>query len=131
MSFDEFQLIFTSGNQQCADQVWTQIKDKPIAFEGKVIQVGIDNLKLAATYDDIQNNVADVDIDFPVNIPAALRPKEGEMAQVQGNPTTYDANPFMIHMKEGAFVGKKAAAAAAAAAKGKSTRGKTTPHKKK
>src|SRR5690349_12380222 len=37
MSFDEFQLIFTSGNQQAADKVWNEIKDKPIAFEGKVI----------------------------------------------------------------------------------------------
>ncbi len=153
MSFDEFQMIFTSGNQQCSDQVWNQIKGKPIAFEGKVIEVGKDNLKLAATYDDIQNNVADVDLTFPVAIPASLKPKVGEMAQVQGNPTSYDASPvpaqgagaaagntaaaagqtpFMIHMNEGAFVGKKAAAAAAGAKKGatKSTTKSTTKKKK-
>ncbi len=136
MSFDEFQMIFTSGNQQCADQVWGQIKGKPIAFEGKVIETGKNNLKLAATYDDIQNNVADVDLTFPVAIPASMVPKVGSMAQVQGNPTSYDATPvagangaqgstgaaatnaaspgaaaggtpFMIHMDEGAFIGKK------------------------
>ena len=134
MSFDEFQMIFTSGNQQCSDQVWNQIKGKPIAFEGKVVAVDKDNLKLAATYDDIQANppVADVDLTFPVAIPATLKPKVGEMAQVQGNPSTFDANPFMIHMTDGAFVGKKAAAAAASTKKGatKSTTKSTTKKKK-
>jgi tetratricopeptide (TPR) repeat protein len=141
MSFDEFQMIFTSGNQQCADQVWSQIKDKPIAFEGKVISTGTDTLQLAATYDDIQNNVADVELKFPEKIPTSLMPKAGEMAKVQGTPTSYDATPvaqsngqagagatqgqqqqsttgtaagtptFMIHMDHGAFIGKKPAAA--------------------
>lgn len=128
MSFDEFQLIFTSGNQQCADQVWNEIKGKPIAFEGKVIETGKDNLKLAATYDDIQNNVADVDLTFPVAIPATLRPKAGEMAKVQGNPSTYDANPFMIHMAEGAFIGKKMPAATTK--KGGAAKSTTTRKKK-
>lgn len=136
MSFDEFQLIFTSGNQQCADQVWSQIKDKPIAFEGKVIQTASDELQLAATYDDIQNNKADVDLKFPVAIPKTLMPQVGSMAKVQGVPTSYDATPvpqtppgqaqpaaqdqqatttgaaagapYMIHMDHGVFVGKKA-----------------------
>lgn len=112
MSFDEFQMIFTSGNQQCADQVWTAIKDKPIAFEGKVIQTGKDELMLAATYDDIQNNKADVDLKFPIAIPVKLQPKEGAMSQVQGVPVSYDANPFMIHMDHGVFVGKKSQEAA-------------------
>ena len=186
MSFDEFQLIFTSGNQQCADQVWSQIKGKPIAFEGKVIEVGRNNLKLAATYDDIQNNVADVDLTFPVNIPASMAPKVGSMAQVQGNPTSYDATPapgangpngpqggaantgntagntagnaaggntgagnatgntgagnnanagaagqqtFMIHMDNGAFIGKKAPASTPK--KGATKSGKSTTRKKK
>jgi hypothetical protein len=133
MSFDEFQMIFTSGNQQCADQVWNQIKGKPIAFEGKVIEVGKDTLKLAATYDDIQSGTADVEITFPVAIPNSLAPKVGEMAQVQGNPATFEPNPFMIHMTDGAFVGKKAQAAAAAAkGKGKASAGKSkAPVRKK
>lgn len=163
MSFDEFQMIFTSGNQQCSDQVWSQIKGKPIAFEGKVIEVGKDNLKLAATYDDIQNNVADVDLTFPVAIPASLKPKVGEMAQVQGNPTTYDASPvagatgaapaagsaaagntgaqsgtaaagqntFMIHMDNGAFIGKKAPASGSKGKATGKTGAKSTTKKKK
>lgn len=132
MSFDEFQLIFTSGNQAAADKVWNQIKGKPIAFEGKVTEVGKETMKLAATYDDIQNNVADVEITFPVAIPARLAPKVGDMSQVQGSPVSFDANPFMIHMDQGAFVGKKAPASST---KGKASpaksKAKTTTHKKK
>lgn len=118
MSFDEFDLIFTSGNQQCSDQVWNQIKGKPIQFEAKVVSVEKSKLMLASTYDDIQNNKADVELTFPMAIPASLMPKVGGMERVQGNPASFDADPFMIHMAEGAFVGKRAAAAAA---KGKAT----------
>src|ERR1051325_5037112 len=98
MSFDEFELIFTSGNQAAASKVWDQIKGKPIQFESKVISVEKTRLTLAATYDDIQNSKADVELVFPVAIPVSLTPKVGEMAQVQGNPASYDPNPFMIHM---------------------------------
>ena len=124
MSFDEFQLIFTSGNQQCSEQVWSQIKDKPIAFEGKVIQTAADELQLAATYDDIQNNVADVDLKFPVAIPKALMPQVGSMAKVQGVPTSYDATPVPQTPTQGgaqgqtASDGQQAAAPGAAAAAG-------------
>ncbi|MGZ4823330.1 MAG: tetratricopeptide repeat protein [Terriglobales bacterium] len=105
MSFDEFQLILTSGNQQAADKVWSAIKGKPIAFEGKVISTTKNSLQLAATVDDIQNNKADVELTFESPIAASLMPKEGAMAKVQGTPATYDPNPFMIHMTNGAFVG--------------------------
>jgi hypothetical protein len=111
MSFDEFQLILTSGNQQAADKVWNGIKGKPIAFEGKVISTTKNSLLLAATVDDIQNNQADVELTFESPISASLMPKQGAMAKVQGTPVSYDANPFMIHMTNGAFIGapKKAA----------------------
>ncbi len=108
MSFDEFKLILTSGNQQAADKVWTAIKGKPIAFEGKVISTTRNSLMLAATVDDIQNNQADVELMFEAPIAASLMPKEGAMSKVQGTPTTYDVNPFMIHMTNGAFIGAPA-----------------------
>jgi RNase P/RNase MRP subunit p29 len=95
--------------------VWNAIKGKPIAFEGKVISTTKNSLMLAATVDDIQNNKADVELTFDAPISAALMPKQGAMAKVQGTPTSYDVNPFMIHMGTGAFVGaappKKAAPA--------------------
>jgi hypothetical protein len=105
MSFDEFQLILTSGNQQAADKVWGAIKGKPIAFEGKVISTTKNSLMLAATVDDIQNNKADVELTFENPIAANLMPKQGAMSKVQGTPATYDVNPFMIHMTNGAFIG--------------------------
>lgn len=129
MSFDEFQLIFTSGNQAAADKVWNQIKGKPIAFEGKVVSTDKTNFKLAATYDDIQSNTADVDLTFNTAVPANLTPKVGAMAQVQGVPASYDVNPFTIHMTDGRLVGK--AAAAAAASSGKKAPAKSTTKKKK
>lgn len=126
MTFDQFELIFTSGNQAAADKVWGQIKGKPIQFEAKVIRAEKYKLMLASTYDDIQNNVADVELTFPVAIPAALTPKAGEMAKVQGNPATFDAKPFMIHMTEGAFIGKRAPATPA-----KKSPTKAAPRKRK
>jgi hypothetical protein len=105
MSFDEFQLILTSGNQQAADKVWSGIKGKPIAFEGKVISTTRNSLMLAATVDDIQNNTADVELTFESPIGASLMPKQGAMSKVQGTPASYDVNPFMIHMTNGAFIG--------------------------
>ncbi len=105
MSFDEFQLILTSGNQQAADKVWSGIKGKPIAFEGKVISTTRNSLMLAATVDDIENNKADVEITFEAPIAASLMPKQSAMAKVQGTPATYDVSPFMIHMTNGAFIG--------------------------
>ncbi len=105
MSFDEFKLILTSGNQQAAEKVWTAIKGKPIAFEGKVISTTRNSLMLAATVDDIQNNQADVELTFEAPISAALMPKQGAMSKVQGTPVSYDPNPFMIHMNNGAFIG--------------------------
>ncbi|MGI9103085.1 MAG: tetratricopeptide repeat protein [Terriglobales bacterium] len=115
MSFDEFQLILTSGNQQAADQVWNQIKGKPIAFVAKVIDAGKTRLMLAATADDIQQNKADVDLTMKAPIPATLMPKTGAQTQVEGVPDTYDASPFMIHMNEGTLVQTKSAKPAAKA----------------
>lgn len=117
MSFDEFQLILTSGNPQAAAQVWDQIKNKEIAFEAKVIEADKTKLMLAATAEDIQANKADVELTMAAPVPANLMPKPGEMEKVQGKPQTYEASPFMIHMSDGVFIGapKKAAPAKAPA----------------
>jgi len=117
MSFDQFQLIFTSGNQQAAAQVWDQIKGKPIAFEAKVIEATKERLMLAATADDIAANKGDVELIMAGPIPANLMPKVGQMEKVEGKPQTYDVSPFVIHMTDGAFIGKRPAPAKAPAKK--------------
>lgn len=117
MSFDEIQLVLTSGNQQAAETVWNQIKDKPIAFAAKVVNATPTALTLSATADDIEKNVADVNVTMVAAIPARLVPKQGTMTQVQATPTEYTPNPFMITMTKGTLVGAEKPAAAAPAKK--------------
>ncbi len=104
MSFDQIQMVLTSGNQQAATQVFDQLKGKPIAIEGKLINATPTTLSIAGSYDDIQNNTPDIDLTMAGPIPAKLMPKVGAMIQFQGNPTTYDVTPFMMHMEQGKLV---------------------------
>ncbi|HMK31210.1 MAG TPA: hypothetical protein VK473_16120 [Terriglobales bacterium] len=112
MSFDEFQLILTSGNQAAADKLWSQLKDKPLAIEGKLVAVTPTKLMIAGSYDDIQANppVADIELAMTAAIPARLMPKEGTTIQFQGNPTTWDPKPFLVHMEKGVLLTKAAPA---------------------
>jgi len=108
MQFADFQFILTSGNQQAADQLWAQIKGKPIAMEAKLITASASKLALAGSGDDIDANKADVDLTMKDAIPAKAMTvvQTGQMIQFQGTPQTYDPNPFMMHMDAGAFVGE-------------------------
>ena len=126
MSFDEIQLILTSGNQQAADQVWSEIKDKPIALLGKLISGTADTLMIAGSADDIEANKADIELKMVAPIPAKIMPATGGDVKFQGKPTTYDPNPFMVHMTEGTLVGAPKAAAPA-----KKAPAKKAPAKKK
>ena len=127
MSFDEIQMILTSGNQQAADQVWNAIKDKPIALLGKMISGSGDTLQIAGSADDIEGNKADIDLKMVGAIPANIMPKAGGDVKFQGKPTTYDPNPFMVHMTEGTLIGAPKAAPKAPAKK----TGAATKKKKK
>jgi len=113
MSWDEIQMVLTSGNQQASDTVWSGLKDKPIAIEGKVISATPTKLMIAGTYDDIQNSKPDIELTMAGTVPAKYVPKEGSMLQFEGNPATFEPNPFMVHMVEGKFVGQSAIPAAA------------------
>jgi hypothetical protein len=104
MSFDEFELIFTSGNQAAADKVWGELKDKPIAFAAKVVEATPTKLTLSATADSIEKNIGDVTLTMVAAIPARLIPKVGSMTQVEGTPVSYTPQPFMITMEKGALL---------------------------
>ncbi len=108
MSFDEFQLIFTSGNQQAADQVWSQIKGKPIAFEAQLVSATPGKLTLSATAEDIEKRVPDVEVTMVGPIPATRMPKVGAMIQVQAVPVSFTTQPFLISMDQGTLVGAPA-----------------------
>jgi tetratricopeptide (TPR) repeat protein len=113
MSFDEFQLIFASGNQQAIDTVWGQIKEKPIAFAAEVVEATPTKLTLAATAEDISKKIGDVTLNMVTAIPAKLMPKVGTMAKVQGDPVSFTAQPFMITMSNGTLIGAPEAPALA------------------
>ncbi len=132
MSFDEIELILTSGNPQAADTVWNAIKDKPIAFVGKLISGTANQLAVAATAEDIDANKADTTITMAAAIPTRAAPKVGAEIQVQATPISYTAQPFMITMTKGELIGKSAVSAASSktpaktpAKKGGTTRKRT------
>jgi hypothetical protein len=131
MSFDEFELVFTSGNQQAIDKVWNEIKGKPIAFEAKVVQSSPKQLTMAATAEDIEKNPPQADVTVAMGTAAAKPPAQGTMAQVQGVPVSYTPNPFMITMDNGRLIGKSAAGAGKATTKSTTTTHKKTTTRKK
>jgi tetratricopeptide (TPR) repeat protein len=107
MSFDEFQLIFTSGNQQASQQVWSQIENKPIAFVAKVMEATPTKLTLAATAEDIEANKPDVVVTMAAPLPKKLVPAVGSMAQVEATPVNLSPNPFTITMEKGVLAVKE------------------------
>jgi hypothetical protein len=112
MTFDQFQLIFTSGNQKAADTVWSALKDQKMLFEATVISASATKLMLAATVDDIDKKVADVTLTMIGAIPARLMPKVGTSIQVEGFPESYTVPPFMIKMVKGALLSAEKPSAA-------------------
>jgi hypothetical protein len=110
MSFDEIQMVLTSGNQDAGTKVWNDLKDKPIAIEGKLISGTPTKLMIAGTFDDIQANKPDIELTMTTPIPARQMPKDGATIQFQGYPVTYDANPaFTVHMDRGTLIAPKGA----------------------
>ncbi len=114
MGFGEFQLVLTSGNQQAATQLWDQIKDKSIAFEATVISATPSKLMLAATVDDIEKKIADVEVTMAKPLIARNVPKEGASIQLQATAASYTPSPFLMTMDKGELVGKSAVAEPAA-----------------
>ncbi|MGE5112399.1 MAG: tetratricopeptide repeat protein [Acidobacteriaceae bacterium] len=129
MGFGEWEFIFTSGNQQCADTVWNSIKGKKLQMQGKVLDVTPTVLKIAATEDAINANTPEITLNMTAPIPAKLLPKANSTLLFEGQPDSYTPNPFMMTMTEGTLLTKAAPAAPAkkpaAARKGTATRKKS------
>lgn len=110
MSFAEWQLILSSGNQDAADKVWNTIHDKQIALVAQVITASRTKIELAGSTDDIDAKKADITLTMATPLPLSKVPKEGAMLQFQGAPDTYTPNPFMMNMKDGELPGAAAPA---------------------
>ncbi len=104
MSFAEWQLVLTSGNQDAADKVWSTIKGVPLQIEGTVISATAKQLQIAATVDDIDAKRADITLNMEGTIPARLMPKVGASIPIEGTPVSYEAKPFMMVMEKGALL---------------------------
>jgi len=112
MSFAEWQLVLSAGEQADKDVVWNAIKGKPLQMEGIVIKASKDELQIAGSQDDIDQNRADITLTPTGPIPPRLMPKEGATLDFEGTPESYTPDPFMMTMDKGALLTKAPAAPA-------------------
>lgn len=110
MSFAEWQLVLSSGNEAAAGKVWDTIHDKQIQLVAQVISATRTKLELAGSTDDIDAKKADITVTMATPLALAKVPKEGAMLQFEASPDTYTPNPFMMNMKDGALPGAAAPA---------------------
>lgn len=106
MTFAEWQLVLSSGNQQAADTVWNAIKDKGVALAASVISGSGEHFLLAGSEDDIDAKKADIDLTMDKAVPAKLAPAVGTLMNFQGTVKSYTPNPFMLTMTEGILLDK-------------------------
>ena len=71
MDFAEWELVLSEGKPEDVEVVWTAIKGKPLQFVAQVISVTPTKLTLAASVDDIQKKVADIELTMNAAIPAS------------------------------------------------------------
>ncbi len=106
MSFAEWQLVLSSGNQQAADTVWNAIKDKAVKLVANVITASPTKLTLAGSADDIDDKKADINLTMAKPIPAKLVPAVGTLTQFQATVSSYTPSPFMLTMTDGVLLDK-------------------------
>jgi hypothetical protein len=106
MSFAEWQLVLSSGNQQASDTVFNALKDKTVKLVANVISASPTKLTLAGSADDIDEKKADIDLTMEKAIPAKSLPATGTLTQFQATVSSYTASPFMLTMTDGVLLDK-------------------------
>jgi tetratricopeptide (TPR) repeat protein len=106
MSFAEWELVLSSGNQQAADTVWNAIKGKTVKLQAAVISATANSVQLAGSDDDIEAKKADISLSMDKPIPAHLVPQAGAMMAFEGTVSSYSPNPFLITMTDGVLLDK-------------------------
>lgn len=104
MSFAEWELVLSSGNQQAADTVWNAIKNKAVKLQASVISATASSVQLAGSDDDIDAKKTDITLSMAKPIPSRLTPQPGAMMAFQGTLASYTPNPFMMTMTEGVLL---------------------------
>lgn len=125
MSFAEWELVLSSGNQQAADTVWNAIKSKAVKLQASVISATATSVQLAGSDDDIEAKKADITLTMTKPIPAKLIPQPGSMMAFQGTLASYAPSPFMMTMTDGVLLDKNGNPVSAAPPARRST---TTHH---
>ena len=106
MSFAEWELVLSSGNQQAADTVWNAIKGKAVKLAANVISATASSVQLAGSDDDIEAKKADITLTMTKPIPSRLMPAVGSLMAFQGTVESYTPNPFMLTMSDGVLLDK-------------------------
>ncbi|MGC2109833.1 MAG: hypothetical protein WA655_09970 [Candidatus Korobacteraceae bacterium] len=106
MSFAEWELVLSSGNQQAADTVWNAIKGKAVKLGANVISATPTTVQLAGSDDDIEAKKADITLTMAKPIPSRLTPQVGTLMAFQGTVSSYTPNPFMMTMTDGVLLDK-------------------------
>jgi tetratricopeptide (TPR) repeat protein len=106
MSFAEWELVLSSGNQQAADTVWNAIKNKAVKLAANVISATATTVQLAGSEDDIDAKKADITLTMAKAIPARLVPQVGTQMAFQGTVSSYTPNPFILTMTDGVLLDK-------------------------
>jgi hypothetical protein len=106
MSFAEWELVLSSGNQQAADTVWNAIKGKAVKLQAAVISATSTSVQLAGSDDDIEAKKADITLTMEKPISSRLMPQPGAMMAFQGTVGSYTPNPFMMTMSDGILLDK-------------------------
>lgn len=104
LSFAEWELCLSAGKPEDAEKVWNAIKGTSLVMEGQLVTGTPTQLSIAASQDDIDAKRADVVLEMSGTIPPKLMPKEGGVVDFQGTPTSYQANPFVMNLENGALV---------------------------
>jgi tetratricopeptide (TPR) repeat protein len=109
MSFAEWELVLSSGNQQAADTVWNAIKDKAVKLGANVISATAGNVQLAGSDDDIEAKKADITLNMAKPITSHLMSEYvtvGTLMNFQGTIASYTPNPFMMTFNDGILLDK-------------------------
>ena len=127
MAYEDWLFILNSGNQQAAQTVWTFLNGKLLPVNGKVVTATPQEVQLATTEDDKNDNKADVTVKMAT--PLKTVPAVGSTTDLVGKVDSYVAQPsLMVTLTEGK---PKTAAATTPTKKTPPRRGTTTTHRKR
>jgi len=104
MSFADWELVLSSGNQQASDTVWNAIKDKVAPLGAQVITASPTKITLAGSQDDIDTKTADITLMMEKPLPAKLVPTVGKLAYFRGTVKSYTPSPFMLTITDGVLL---------------------------